>query len=370
MSTTVARPGDGTLLVVDDESLLRQLITAMLESSGYKVEAVDSAEAAATVLDTRAISMVLLDISLPGKSGVELLQSIVVEYPDTAVVMVTGIDELGTALFTLRAGAYDYLTKPFKEEELLACVARAMERRRLAQENRKYQADLERLVKERTTALERALNELNTTYDQTIRALGDALDLRDTETSDHCARVAAFAVRIAMECGMSDSEFLRDLKWGSYLHDIGKIGIPDSILLKPEALDLPEYRTIQDHPALGARMLAGIPFLSGASEVVRLHHERFDGTGYPEGLAGTAIPLMARVFAVADAVDAMTSRRPYREPVEWSQVRLELDEQSGTQFDPDVVRAYLRVTDAEWEAVAAAAPDELVDGGQVERPAV
>jgi putative nucleotidyltransferase with HDIG domain len=201
-------------------------------------------------------------------------------------------------------------------------------------------------------ATDATAEQLHVIYDQTIRALGAALDLRDTETENHCRRVAEYAVYLAQVMGIEDQVTLRNLRWGSYLHDIGKIGIPDAILKKPAPLNNEEREIIRKHPVLGGRMLRDISFLAGAVDVVLYHHERYDGTGYPHGLSGERIPLAARIFSVADAVDAMTSDRPYNRAVKWSAVADELRRNSGSQFDPRVVEAFLSVDVAEWSAIS------------------
>ncbi|MFW6289059.1 MAG: HD domain-containing phosphohydrolase [Spirochaetota bacterium] len=346
---------DVTIAIVEDDRAIRSLETKILGSLGFRVVAVHSAEAAQGVLKAMHVDLVLLDISLPGRSGVEFLETVVHDYPDTATIMVSGIEAVAVATKTLRLGAYDYVTKPFAPEELEVCVKRVLGRRRLERENRAYQENLERLVSERTRALEQALREINDTYDQTIAALGAALDLRDTDTNNHCVRVAAYAVRLAEALGVDDAETIRSLRWGAYLHDIGKIGIPDSVLRKPGRLSPDEYDQIKQHPVLGKRMLDGFPFLHDASLVVYSHHERYDGTGYPQGLRGDEIPLTARIFSVADTVDAMRSDRPYRSACDWSEVRAELTEHAGQQLDPGIVEAFLSVSDSEWEAVASSA---------------
>lgn len=345
------------ILIVDDDKLVRSILTQILKGLGYKSVAVSSAEAAIGALASQSFDLALLDISLPGKSGVDLLDHVTNSHPDMAVIMVTGIKELATALLTIRTGAYDYVTKPFQKDELSSCIQRALERRRLIIENRRYQQNLETLVSDRTQAMERALKRLEQTYDQTIRALGAALDLRDTETENHCARVACYSVRLAQALGVSDETDLRNLRWGAYLHDIGKIGVPDAVLLKPDRLTEPEYTVIKTHSALGYRVLSDIPFLNAAVEVVLHHHERFGGGGYPHGLSGHDIPLVARVFAVADAVDAMTSDRPYKDALTWEEVGVELQRHSAGQFDPKVVEGFLSVPSDEWAAIGRDAED-------------
>ena len=338
------------MLVVDDDAMMRDLIAGLLEESGHSVHRAPSAEVAETKLHEFKIELALLDISLPGKSGIDLLQSIVTSYP-TSVIMLTGITDLEVAVEAMRVGASDYIAKPFSPAVVRASVSRALERRDRELRIRAYRDELEIMVSERTKELEVMLARIHHTYDQTIFALGEALDLRDTETETHCARVAAIAVRLARELGVEDDERLRHLRWGAYLHDIGKIGVPDAILKKPGPLTEAEYLAIRKHPETGARMIRRIPFLRDAAEVVRYHHERYDGTGYPDGLSGSSIPLFARVFSVADAADAIVSERPYRAASDWAAVRAELGSQSGSQFDPGVVDAFLGVRDAVWAEI-------------------
>ena len=351
-------PETGSILAVDDVQTMRVLISTVLSSAGYDVAIAGTGAETLRELSIRPVELVLLDIELPDASGIDLLRAIVDRYPDTAVVMVTGVAQIDTALEVLRRGAYDYLTKPFTPNQLVTTVEAALARRAKTIENRVHQEDLERLVADRTQAMEDALQRLRQGYDQTILALGAALDMRDTETEDHCVRVAGYAVHLARAMGIRDERVLRDLRWGAYLHDIGKIGVPDAILLKPGTLAEQEYEVIKRHPELGYRMLTRIPFLREAAEVVRYHHERFGGTGYPFGLAADAIPRMARVFAVADAVDAMTSNRPYQKTMQWAAVRDELRRCAGSQFDPAVVDAFLAVPEEEWERLKAAPADE------------
>ena len=328
-------------LVVDDEELIRDLMVHTLNNYGYEVETAGNADDAIERMDRSSLELALIDIQMPGKSGIELLGEIVDKYPDTAVVMVSGINEIDTALTTMKMGAYDYITKPFTPRVVAQRIELALEKRRLIIENRNYQLNLEKLVKERT-------EELVSTYDATIKALGGALDLRDSETEDHCRRVAAYVLKLAKIVGIEDEKILRDLELGAFLHDIGKIGVPDAILLKPGKLTEEEKKVIETHPGLGNDLINQIQFLKGASELVLSHHEWFDGSGYPRGLRGSDIPLPARLFTVADTIDAMTSDRPYRKALPIEAVGKELRKLSGVQFDPQIVDAFFSVPEREW----------------------
>jgi putative nucleotidyltransferase with HDIG domain len=240
------------------------------------------------------------------------------------------------------------LLKPFDREQLLATVRRALENRRLKLENRKYQTELESLVTARTEQVRQALASLERSYDITLEALGNALDLKDAETEGHSKRVTAFTIAIARAMGISGDQ-IRVIARGAFLHDIGKMAIPDAILRKPGALDPEEVAIMREHCYRGYQILRRIPFLTEASEIVYAHQEKFDGTGYPRGLKGEQIPLGARIFSVADTLDAMTSNRPYRAAQPLSAARAEIDKWSGRQFDPQVVKVFLEMPENIWD---------------------
>jgi putative nucleotidyltransferase with HDIG domain len=262
--------------------------------------------------------------------------------------MVTAVNDISVALAAIRNGAYDYLLKPFEREQLLATVRRALENRRLKLENRAYQTKLEDLVEQRTHQLRTAMGTLERSYDITLEALGDALDLKDAETEGHSKRVTAFTIAIARAMGLS-SDQIRVIARGAFLHDIGKMAIPDAILRKPGALTPDEITIMREHCYRGYQMLKKIPFLVEASEIVYSHQERFDGTGYPRGLKGNDIPLGARLFSVADTLDAITSDRPYRPAQSLTAARQEIKVWSGRQFDPDVVKTFLSMPENIWD---------------------
>jgi putative nucleotidyltransferase with HDIG domain len=263
------------------------------------------------------------------------------------VVMVTAVHDISVALSAIRNGAYDYLLKPFEREQLLATVRRALENRRLKLENRAYQTNLESLVAARTDQLRKAMGNLERSYDITLEALGNALDLKDAETEGHSKRVTAFTIAIARAMGLSADQ-IRVIARGAFLHDIGKMAIPDAILRKPGALTPDEMATMREHAYRGYQMLRIIPFLGEAAEIVYSHQEKFDGSGYPRGLKGEEIPLGARIFSVADTLDAITSDRPYRPAQTLSAARIEIEKWSGRQFDPDVVKIFLAMKENIW----------------------
>src|SRR5581483_3235626 len=230
----------------------------------------------------------------------------------------------------------------------LATVRRALENRRLKIENRSYQTNLESLVKARTDQLYRAMSDLERSYDITLEALGDALDLKDAETEGHSKRVTAFTIAIARAMGVGDDR-IRVIARGAFLHDIGKMAIPDAILRKPGALNPEEVTIMREHCFRGYQMLRKIPFLAEAADIVYSHQERYDGTGYPRGLKGSEIPMGARIFSVADTLDAITSDRPYRAAQSVEAAREEIARWADRQFDPDVVKAFLAMPARIWE---------------------
>jgi putative nucleotidyltransferase with HDIG domain len=290
----------------------------------------------------------LSDMMMPVMDGEALLAATKERFPDIPVVMVTAMHDISIALNSIRNGAYDYLLKPFDREQLLATVRRAMENRRLKLENRAYQTNLEALVTARTEQLRQAITTLERSYDITLEALGNALDLKDAETEGHSKRVTAFTIAMARAMGLSADQ-IRVIARGAFLHDIGKMAIPDAILRKPGALDQEEIAIMREHCYRGYQILRRIPFLSEAAEIVYSHQEKYDGSGYPRGLKGDQIPLGARIFSVADTLDAMTSNRPYRAAQPFSAARDEIQRWSGRQFDPQVVATFMQMPENIWD---------------------
>jgi len=276
-----------------------------------------------------------------------LLEKIKERFPEIPVVMVTAVHDISVALAAIRNGAYDYLLKPFEREQLLVTIRRALETRNLKIENHNYQMNLEALVDARTEQLQQAMAELERSYDITLEALGDALDLKDAETVGHSKRVTAYTIKIAGALNVS-ADTVRVIARGAFLHDIGKMAMPDIILNKPASLTPEEVRIVQEHCWHGYQMLRKIPFLQEAAEIVYTHQERFDGTGYPRGLKGEGIPLGARIFAIADTLDAITSDRIYRPAQDLHAAKEEIRNWSGKQFDPEIVEVFLAIPDEVW----------------------
>jgi putative nucleotidyltransferase with HDIG domain len=337
------------ILVVDDEEAIREIVASMLTAAGYSCKHAGSGMEALAVLNSgEEFELMLSDLMMADLDGIGLLERTKEKYPDMPVVMVTAVHDISVALAAIRNGAYDYLLKPFEREQLLATVSRALENRRLKLENRTYQTNLESLVENRTQQLQAAMANLERSYDITLEALGDALDLKDAETEGHSKRVTAFTIAIARAMGLP-REHIAVIARGAFLHDIGKMAIPDAILRKPDKLNPDEITIMREHAYRGYQMLKKIPFLTEASDIVYSHQEKFDGTGYPRGLKGKEIPLGARIFSVADTLDAITSDRPYRPAQSLQAAREEIERWSGRQFDPEVVRIFLEMPNKIWE---------------------
>jgi response regulator RpfG family c-di-GMP phosphodiesterase len=342
----------GRVLVVDDESYIRDVITRRLSGEGYTCEAAADAEAALALLSRDGYDCVVTDINMPGLTGIELLRRIRLADQDVAVIMITGAPDLDGALEAMRLGAYDHQAKPLNLAHLALTVDRAVEKKRLILENRDYQRNLESMVLERTKQLHQANEDLKRLFMGTIKALAQALEAKDEYTQGHSARVAEESVKIARYLSLSEIE-VQDIWLSGYLHDIGKIGIKESVLNKPGKLDPYEWECIQMHPVTAEKILAPIDELAGVIKIVRHHHERFDGSGYPDGIKGSQIPLGARILSVADSYDALTSKRSYREALSHRDALAVLEQASGTQFDPVIVRAYLSCASAEARAAEA-----------------
>jgi len=337
------------ILVVDDEEAIREIVASMLTSAGYSCQQAGSGMEALGVLNSNeTFELMLSDLMMADLDGIGLLERTKEKYPDMPVVMVTAVHDISVALQALRNGAYDYLLKPFEREQLLATVSRALENRRLKIENRKYQTELESMVRDRTLQLQDALRNLERSYDITLQALGDALDLKDRETEGHSRRVTAFTMAIARAMGLPPED-VATIARGAFLHDIGKMAIPDKILNKPGKLDPSETAIMREHCFKGYQIVKKIPFLENACDIIYSHQEHFDGTGYPRQLKGMEIPLGARIFSVADTLDAIISDRPYRAAKPLSAARAEIVRCAGTQFDPEVVAIFQKMPDEIFE---------------------
>jgi putative two-component system response regulator len=340
MSVLRSAPADSPhCLIVDDEPALRQLLVALMSDVGFTCLEASNGEEALAELERHEVTLVLTDLRMPKLDGIGLLARIREHWPDTAVILITGVADVKVAVSVLASGAMDYLTKPVHMDEVRVRVAQAMEKRRLILENRGYQERLQ----EKVALQAKRLEEL---FLASVQSLADALEVKDPYTRGHSERVSHYCAVIAREMGLS-GELLRRIELGGHVHDIGKIGVREDVLNKPAKLTKDEYQHIMTHPMVGWKILA--PLLSETPEalnIVRSHHERFDGRGIPDGLAGTGIPLEARIAAVADSFDAMTSDRPYRLRLSMEEAIAEITRCSGAQYDPMVVEAMLRAVDS------------------------
>ncbi|MFN2514864.1 MAG: HD domain-containing phosphohydrolase [Pyrinomonadaceae bacterium] len=337
------------ILIVDDEPEITAILSDLFAANYYSTSAA-SAEEALELLAKNNYELVVSDITMPGMSGLEMIPHVRKISPHAVVVMISGMQTVESAIDALRLGAFDYVMKPFDLRQVEAVVKRALEHQELILAKQRYEDHLEELVEQRTAELDQALNSLEDAYRSTLRALTAALETRDLETHGHSERVVTYSLRLGREYGL-DERRIKSLEFGSLLHDIGKIGVPDSILRKPAKLTDEEWVLMREHPLHGQQILRGIEFLRGAALVVAQHHEKWDGSGYPAGLRGEEIDLCARIFSVADAFDAMTSNRVYRKGKPYQDAAKELDDWAGRQFDPKVVEAFHRVPQRDWEVL-------------------
>lgn len=336
------------ILVVDDEAAVCGIVAELLSRSGYITSKAASAKQALRLLkQDPAYDLVLSDIMMPEVDGLSLLDTLCVDYPGMPVVLFTAVHDIHVATNAFRRGAVDYLLKPFERANLFSVVDRAIEHGRLRQQSNSYLRNLEEIVAARTCRLRATMQDLERSYDTTLEAMGDALDLRDAETQGHSRRVTAYTIELARELGLH-AEQMRTIARGAFLHDIGKIATPDRVLLKPGKLDAEETRIMREHCTRGYEMVRKIPFLQEASQIVYAHQESFDGSGYPRGLSGDEIPLGARLFAIADTLDAITSDRPYRAGATFEAASIEIRRCAGRQFDPELVEVFGRIPLSRW----------------------
>jgi putative two-component system response regulator len=311
------------VLVIDDEEVIRMLVVEILESAGHEVIAAESAERALGLLDRSDVDLVVSDIVMPGLSGLELLEIVRGRRASLPIVLVTGAGTYDTLSQALMRGAAGLVTKPFAHAELQNAVAEALDRADRSREE----------LRERLLAPTLA------------SALANAIEARDSYLHGHCERLAALALRIGEELALPPDE-IETLRLGAILHDVGKIGIPDRVLLKPGPLDDEERSIVETHTVIGDKLLEPLDLLAGARPIVRHHHERWDGQGYPDRLAGRHIPLGARIVAVSDSVEVMSSRQLYRAPLTPEQIVAELNRQAGRQWDADIVAIALELIES------------------------
>lgn len=343
------------VLVVDDEPAACKLLALILGPPDFQCTAAGNGEEALKALQRERFDAVISDLQMPGVGGMELLERVRHCYQHVAFLVTTGVDDVEVGVRAMRCGADDYLVKPLHESAVLASLEKALHRHQLEQEVENYREHLEEMVAERTAEVQVGLQQIERTYEDTLHALGAAIDLRDNQTAGHSQRVCLYSLEIARAIGWR-GERLRSLARGAYLHDIGKLGVPDGILLKPGALTAEERKNMQRHAQIGFDLIKGIPFLAEAAGIVLTHHERYDGSGYPRGLKGAEILLSARIFAVADTLDAITSDRPYQSASSFQEARETIRRLAGSHFDIEVVSVFLQIPENTWPTIARNSP--------------
>ena len=338
------------ILIVDDEVVIREILARSLSSLGYSCECCASGQKAIELLTKGEFDLALTDILMPEIGGVPLLKEAMRVSPGIAVILLTAVVDVEVAVDALKEGAYDYITKPFSLAQLSISVSRALEKRRLLLENQNCQRTLEEQAASRARQLKEALGVLEHTYQSTLVALSRALDSRDAHSDGHSLRVTVYARHLAQGLNLSEAE-IRTIERGVLLHDIGKIGIPDELLQKSDNLAGRERLLLRQHPEIGHRILSNIKFLKEEAQVVLHHHERYDGNGYPQGLKGDQIHLGARIFAVADALDDLTSNCRFQPSITFKAAVREIKKMSGKRLDPAIVSEFLKVPVSAWEAM-------------------
>ncbi len=333
----------GRILIADDDELIGRLVQRSLTPRGYEVTIATTAAEARAQYEAQPgfFDVALVDLQLGADDGLAVVDYLRSQDNYLVPIIITGHASLDNAVASMRHGVYDFVQKPFTPGHLLALVARALTFKQLRQENARYQLHLEDMVREKSAALSGALAEVKQSYEFTLEALAAMLDAREHATAQHSQRARKITLLLARELGLPPDE-LDDIGRGALLHDIGKTGIPDEILLNEKRLTPEQRQIIQRHAEIGYNIISATPFLAKAADIVLCHHERFDGTGYPRGLRGTAIPFGARIFSVVDAYDAMRANRPYHQGSPPAAALAEIELHAGTQFDPDVVAALVR----------------------------
>jgi len=330
------------IMIVDDEESIRRLLGSMLKMNGDKCTLAADAKEARAFMKDQKFDLILCDVTMPGESGIDFIRYVLSEYPETAAIMVTAVDDPEVAESALEIGAYGYIIKPFESNEVMINVSNALRRRRLEIENRQHRKNLEKLVLERTDKLKNTLNDLQKAMDGIIEAMGLTVEIRDPYTAGHQTRVAGIAHAIAIEMGLSKHE-IEGVRIAGVLHDIGKMAVPAEILSKPGKITKNEFEMIKSHSQIGYNILKKIDFPWPIAQIVYQHHERMDGSGYPQGLSGEDILLEARIMAVADVVEAMASHRPYRPALGIDIALEEIEKNKDVVYDPEVVDACLKI---------------------------
>jgi response regulator RpfG family c-di-GMP phosphodiesterase len=327
-----------SVLVVDDENSVRDLMTRWLQARGFAVTSAANADEALGQVETSPPAVALCDIRMPGHDGLWLAERIRSRFPETAVIMATGVQDVGSAVESLRHGVVDYLTKPFGRERLQEAVARGLEWHRAAWDARRWRETLEEELEMRRARLADAITALRVETDDALDAMLSMVTLADREAYAHAYRVASLALRLGRAVGLPADELIT-LRQAALLHDLGKLAVPDAILRKPAPLTPEEHAIVRRHPEIGRDLVAAVPYLAAAAGIIGDVNERLDGRGYPRGIEGDALSTSVRVIAVADAFDTMTRPRVFRDPLPISDALLELERCTGTQFDAQVVDA-------------------------------
>jgi len=330
------------ILIVDDEEPVRRLIGQILDRDGYECTLAADASEAREILKKQDFALVLCDINLPGESGLDFIRYALAEYPDTAAVMVTGLDDPMIAEVALEIGVYHYIIKPFERNGVLISVANALRRRQLEIDNRAYRDSLEKMVAERTTELQESMEKLRQALEGSVRSIALTVEVRDPYTAGHQQRVATLAIAIGKEMGLSEDQ-VEGLRMASMIHDLGKVSVPAEILSRPGRLSEIEFDLIKEHSKTGYEILKNIEFPWPIDRIVLQHHERMDGSGYPAGLCSGDIILEAKILGVADVVEAMASHRPYRPALGVDKALEEISRNKGVLYDPIVVETCLRL---------------------------
>lgn len=331
-----------SVLVVDDENATRELLCRWLSNSGFDVSSASTADEALGCVHAIAPAVALCDIRMPGHDGLWLAQQIRHDAPETAVIMATGVHDVGSAVSSLRQGVIEYLTKPFGRDRLREAVVRGLEWHRAACEARRWREALEGDMESRRRRLADALSALLIDTDAALDAMLSMLTINDRDAYAHAYRVAALAVSVARALQLPEED-VTAVERAALLHDLGKLAVPDAVLRKPAPLTGEEQLLIRLHPVIGSDLIREIPYLSACADLVRDAHERMDGLGYPHGLKATEVPIGSRIIAVADAYDAMTRPRVFRDAISHDDAILELSRCAGAQFDASVVEAFKRV---------------------------
>ena len=335
-----------SVLVVDDETSVRELLSRWLAAGGYDVRTAESASEALRRVSGDPPAVALCDIRMPGRDGLWLAEQIRETAPETAVIMATGVQDAASAVTSLQRGVVDYLTKPFGRDRLRDSVSRGVEWHRSARESRRWREALEIELNAKRDGIVAVIASMAIEGEADLDRMLTLLTHADPAAYAHAYRVAALAVSIARIVGVRPDE-VPALEQAALLHDLGKLAIPDAVLRKPAPLTREEQMLVRLHPAIGADLIVGIPYLSDAVPIVRHVHERADGLGFPHGLRGGEIPLAARIISVAEAYDTMIRPRVFRDAITPREACLEVSRCAGSQFDAQVVDAFLRVVAAE-----------------------